>query len=72
MVDWLLTNVPLALLALLVIVVPSLVAMGAVWGVRRRVGLDALAANNDVGAALFGFTGTVYAIFLGFTVVLVW
>jgi hypothetical protein len=72
MTDWLLTNVPLPLLALLVIVVPSLVAMGAVWWVRRRVGLDALAANNDVGAALFGFTGTVYAIFLGFTVVLVW
>ena len=72
MTDWLLTNVPMWLLALLVIVVPSLVAMGAVWWVRRRVGLDALAANNDVGAALFGFTGTVYAIFLGFTVVLVW
>jgi hypothetical protein len=72
MTDWLLTNVPLPLLALLVIVAPSLVAVGAVWGVRRRVGLDALAANNDVGAALFGFTGTVYAIFLGFTVVLAW
>ena len=72
MTDWLLTNVPMWLLALLVIVVPSLVAMGTVWWVRRRVGLDALAANNDVGAALFGFTGTVYAIFLGFTVVLVW
>ena len=50
----------------------SVRAMGVVWWVRRRLGLDALAANNDVGAALFGFTGTVYAIFLGFTVVLVW
>jgi hypothetical protein len=72
MIDWLLTNVPLPLLVLLVIVVPSLAAMGAVWLVRRRVSFDALAANNDVGGALFGFTGTVYAIFLGFTVVLVW
>jgi hypothetical protein len=72
MIDWLLINVPLLQLALLVIVVPSLIAMGVVWFVRRRMGLDALAANNDVGSALFGFTGTVYAIFLGFTVVLVW
>jgi hypothetical protein len=72
MIDWLLTNVPMWLLAILVILVPTLLSMGAVWWVRGRVGLDALAANNDVGAALFGFTGTVYAIFLGFTVVLVW
>jgi Protein of unknown function (DUF4239) len=72
MIDWLLTNVPMLLLTLLVIIVPSLVAMAAVWFVRRWVHLDALAANNDVGAALFGITGTIYAIFLGFTVVLVW
>jgi hypothetical protein len=72
MIDWLLINVPLGLLALLVIVVPSLVAMAAVWGIRRRVPADVLAQNNDLGATYFGIVGTIYAIFLGFTVVIVW
>lgn len=72
MIDWLLTNVPLPLLALLVIVVPTLLSMVAVWAVRRRVGLDTLAQNNELGAAFFGIIGTIYAIFMGFTVVVVW
>jgi len=72
MTDWLLINVPMAILALLLIGVPSLVAMAAIWWVRRRVPADVLAQNNDLGTTYFGVIGTIYAIFLGFTVVLVW
>jgi hypothetical protein len=72
MIDWLLINVPLWVLVLVVIGVPALLAMAAVWLVRRRVCLEALAANNEVGGILFAITGTIYAIFLAFTVVVVW
>jgi hypothetical protein len=72
MTGWLLIHVPTALLAAMMISLPTLLAVAVVLWVRRRVPTDVLAANNEQGGILFGSVGTIYAIFLAFMVVVVW
>jgi hypothetical protein len=69
---WLLTAFPTLVVALLVIVLPTALAVFVLWLVRRRVGWEDLADNNDQGGVLFSFVGTIYAIFLAFLVVVAW
>ena len=69
---WLLTTFSTVVLGLLVVVVPTALALLALAAVRRRVPWELLAENNDHGGVLFSVVGTIYAIFLAFLVVVAW
>lgn len=67
-----LASLPLWLSALLVVVLPSVVAMCGPVLVRRRIPLEHLAENNEVAGFKFAVLGVVYAVLLGFAVIVVW
>ncbi len=67
-----LSSLPLWLSALLIVVVPSVAAMCVTLLVRRAVALENLAANNEVAGFKFAVLGVVYAVLLGFAVIVVW
>jgi hypothetical protein len=69
---WLLQNVPTFWLGAAIVLVPTGLAVGGLWWVRRRVDWEWQAANNDQGGVLFSVVGTIYAIFLAFVVVVAW
>lgn len=56
----------------IVVVIPTVIAMFGPALVRRTVGLDRLAANNEVAGFKFAVLGVVYAVLLGFAVIVVW
>ena len=72
-------NVALRLAALppwasitIVVVIPTVIAMFGPAIARRTVGLERLAANNEVAGFKFAVLGVVYAVLLGFAVIVVW
>ena len=67
-----LTTQPLWLTTLLLIGVMTPLAMAAPAVVRRRVSLDKLSANNEVAGFKFAVVGVIYAVLLGFTIIVVW
>ncbi len=67
-----LTTQPLWLTALLLLGLTTAVAMAGPAFVRRRVGLDKLSTNNEVAGFKFATVGVLYAVLLGFTVIVVW
>ena len=67
-----LSGLPLWELILAVIVVPTAIAIGFQVLVRRWVGVDRLALNNEVAGFLFAAIGVVYAVLLAFVVIAVW
>jgi hypothetical protein len=67
-----LSSLPLWLSALLIVVIPSVAAMCGPVLVRRRVALEHLAENNEVAGFKFAVLGVVYAVLLGFAVIVVW
>src|SRR5262245_47766782 len=69
---WLLSSFPTLVLGLLIVVVPTALAVIALWLARRHSNWEELAENNDQGGVLFSFVGTIYAIFLAFLVVVAW
>jgi hypothetical protein len=72
MTAWLLMTFPTVVLGAIIILVPTAAMVLALAVVRRRVGWEALAANNEQGSVLFSIVGTIYAIFLAFLVVVAW
>lgn len=58
--------------ALILVVIPTLIAGFGPAVVRRTVGLDRLAGNNEVAGFKFAVLGVVYAVLLGFAVIVVW
>ena len=67
-----LASLPLWASAIFVVALPTLVAMlGCAW-VRRRVTLEKLTANNEVAGFKFAVLGVLYAVLLGFVVIVVW
>lgn len=60
------------LIGLLLIVVAILVAAAGLVAVRRRVPLQELRANHEVGGIVLGVIAHIYAILLAFVVVVVW
>jgi hypothetical protein len=66
------TLMPLWQAALLLIVVPTLIAMVGPVVVRRFVQLDRLRTNNEVAGFKFATVGVVYAVLLAFAVIVVW
>ena len=67
-----LTNQPLWLSGLLLVGLPTLLAMVGLALVRRRFGLDSLRTNNEVAGFKFATVGVLYAVLLAFAVVVVW
>jgi hypothetical protein len=67
-----LTIAPLWLFALLLVGVATLIAMIGPVIIRRRVSLDQLRTNNEVAGFKFATVGVIYAVLLGFAVIVVW
>ncbi len=71
LVTWL-AAAPLWLSALIVVVIPTVLSMLGPVLVRRYVVLDRLTTNNEVAGFKFAVVGVVYAVLLGFAVIVVW
>lgn len=67
-----LTQMPLWLSGLLLVVVPTMLAMSAVLLIRRAAPLELLAGNNEVAGFKFAVVGVLYAVLLAFAVIVVW
>jgi hypothetical protein len=69
---YLLSELPLWRLIFVLIVVPTAVAVGCQFLVRRWVGVERLTLNNEVAGFIFAIIGVVYAVLLAFVVIAVW
>jgi hypothetical protein len=67
-----LSTLPLLISVTLVVIIPVAVTMGCTILVRRSVGLERLLTNNEVAGFKFAVVGVIYAVLLGFAVVVVW
>ncbi len=67
-----LTALPLWVNTLLVVVLTTMVAACGPLLIRRAVGLEGLSANNEVAGFKFAVLGVIYAVLLGFAVIVVW
>ena len=66
------STLPLWALMLLGVVLPSAVAAGLAYGVRRTLSTERLSANNDLAAITYPVVGLVYGVFLAFAIAIVW
>lgn len=66
------TTTSLWIVALCLVVLPTLVAMAGTVFIRSRVSLQSLASNNEVAGFKFAVVGVLYAVLLAFAVVVVW
>ncbi len=67
-----LTSLPLWLSGLLVVVLPTMLAMLGPVFVRRRVALERLTTNNEVAGFKFAAVAVLYAVLLAFAIIVVW
>jgi Na+/proline symporter len=67
-----LTTAPLWLAGLVLVGLTTLIAMMGPLVIRRRMSLDVLRTNNEVAGFKFATVGVIYAVLLGFTVIVVW
>lgn len=67
-----LSALPLWLGALLLVVLPTLLAMAGPLLVRRRYTLERLTTNNEIAGFKFATVGVIYAVLLGFAIIIVW
>jgi hypothetical protein len=65
-------KMPLWLSGFLFVVIPTLAVMCGPLLVRRFVPIDRIAVNNEVAGFKFATLGVVYAVLLGFAVIVVW
>ena len=70
-VMWL-SGVPLWQSVLLIVVVPTIIVMAMTLLVRRVFGLSRLEVNNEVAGFKYAVLGVIYAVLLGFAVIVVW
>lgn len=63
---------PLWLASFLIVIFPTALVMLVAYGVRRRVSLAYLAQNNEVAGFKIAVLGVIYAVLLGFAVIVVW
>lgn len=68
---WLAT-VPLWASGLLVVAIPTFISMLVPIWLRRSIGLDYLTSNNEVAGFKFAVLGVIYAVLVGFAVIVVW
>jgi hypothetical protein len=67
-----LTTLPLWLSGILLVGLPTILAMVGPVLVRRRLSLDRLSANNEVAGFKFATVGVLHAVLLAFAVIVVW
>ena len=67
-----LTTLPLWISTLLLVVLPTAIAMAGPVVVRRFVRLDRLRTNNEVAGFKFATVGVLYAVLLAFAIIVVW
>jgi Protein of unknown function (DUF4239) len=67
-----LAGVPVWLGAFLVVVLPTLLAMGGPVLVRRRFSLERLTTNNEIAGFKFATVGVIYAVLMAFAIIIVW
>jgi len=71
MVMWL-SALPLWQSFPLIVVLPTAIVMMATFLVRRVAGLNRLESNNEVAGFKYAVLGVIYAVLLGFAVIVVW
>jgi len=71
-VSYLLSSLPLWQLILLVVIIPTAIAMAVQLLIRQWVGADQLAKNNEIAGFKFATVGVIYAVLLAFVVIAVW
>src|SRR5712691_5635720 len=67
-----LTTLPLWLSALLLVALPTAIAMAGPMVVRRFIQLDRLRTNNEIAGFKFATVGVLYAVLLAFVIIVVW
>ena len=67
-----LSGLPIWAALLLLVALPSIVAMGALILVRRWVRLEYLSTNNEIAGFKFATIGVIYAVLVAFAVIVVW
>jgi Protein of unknown function (DUF4239) len=67
-----LSSLPVWLSFLIVVVLPTAVVISGQHLMRRKIPTELLAANNEVAGFKFAVVGIVYAVLLGFAVIVVW
>lgn len=67
-----LSALPLWISAILLVILPTIVAAAGLVLVRKRVGLARLVVNNEVAGFKFAVVGVIYAVLLAFAVIVVW
>jgi len=67
-----LNGLPLWLSGMLIVGLPTVVAMFGPILIRRYVTLEKLAENNEVAGFQFAVIGVLYAVLLGFAIIVVW
>ena len=70
--SYFLSSLELWQLALMVVVAPTAAAMALQLLIRRWVGVERLARNNEIAGFKFATVGVIYAVLLAFTVIAVW
>jgi uncharacterized integral membrane protein len=67
-----LSELPLWIAAILLVVLPTIAAMCGPVLMRRRIGLERLASNNEIAGFKFATVGMIYAVLLAFAVIAAW
>ena len=67
-----LAALPVWVAALLVVVLPTALAMCGPLLIRRHYGLERLATNNEIAGFKFATVGVLYAVMLAFAIIIVW
>src|SRR5271166_1494338 len=67
-----LTTLPVWLLIILIVVLPTAAAMIGQALIHNWVGVPRLAKNNEIAGFKFATVGVIYAVLLAFTVIVVW
>jgi chromate transport protein ChrA len=67
-----LAGLPLWVAAILLVVLPTMAAMCGPVLMRRRIGLERLASNNEIAGFKFATVGVIYAVLLAFAEIVVW
>jgi Protein of unknown function (DUF4239) len=67
-----LSGCPLWVTAILLVVLPVVLASATLVLIRRRIGLARLTTNNEVAGFKFAVVGVIYAVLMAFAVIVVW
>ena len=67
-----LSGLPLWAAILLLVVLPTIIAMCGTIVVRRSAGLEHLTSNNEIAGFKFAAVGVIYAVLVAFAMIVVW